>query len=126
MAVWSYVPQEAMAEALTTYAPVSTAGLQAEYPTVGPRAFIRSFHLRYVTVTSDDAQGMAEFFLDRRGAFEPFDWVSPNDGATYHVRFGSAMRLEHFAPGFLRTGEVVFTVAHGYGEGTYGGGGYGG
>lgn len=34
-----------------------------------------------------DADAIEQFVIDRRGAFEAFEWTNPVDGKTYIVRF---------------------------------------
>lgn len=34
-----------------------------------------------------DADAIWNFYVARKGTFEPFSWISPIDGKTYNVRF---------------------------------------
>jgi phage-related protein len=34
-----------------------------------------------------DADESWDFYVDRKGTFESFEWTSPIDGETYNVRF---------------------------------------
>lgn len=135
MAHWGFMPQDVLDEEIGADVAVAIVSpLTINVERAGPE-LTRGFRLRYSVLTSADAQAMAAFYTARRGAWEPFDWINPNDMRVYSVRFDSRMRLEHFAPGFFRHGlDLAFVVLDaeaqasptGYGEGGYGEGGYGG
>jgi hypothetical protein len=46
-----------------------------------------SFKLRWKILVKADADAIRDFFIARKGAFESFDWLNPEDGITYKVRF---------------------------------------
>lgn len=114
MAVWPYPPQVVLNETLE--APMRRTASAPR--TLGANAVAgdmrRAFRLRYSTVDSAEASGMAAFFTDRRGGFEPFTFVNPNDQYPYAVRFAADLTLDFFSPGLLRTGaELTFVVVSG-------------
>lgn len=112
MATWGYTPQNVFAESVTY--DVRVAVVTPATRTVGlasPNG-IRAFRLQYGVVTSSDLAGMAAFYTARRGPFESFSWINPNDHRAYAVRFDGAMRAELFTPGLWR-GEVAFEVVDG-------------
>lgn len=114
MAVWPYPPQAVLSETLeapmrrNSSAPrtIQANGIAADMQ--------RAFRLRYTVVDSAEASGMAQFFEDRRGGFEAFTFINPNDQFPYAVRFASDLTLDFFAPAMLRTGtELTFVVVSG-------------
>src|SRR5581483_7542536 len=109
MAFWPYPPQEVLAETLTADARLGPVGPRAMTAGALTSDLVRGFRLTYGIVTSEDADGMARFFCARRGSYEAFQWVNPNDARVYLVRFDTSMRLEMFTPGLLRSGMIQFT-----------------
>lgn len=109
-AVWSFVPQEQFTESLLSdVTQVQVSPLKDWVGTITDGS-LRSFELRYTVVTSAIVKNMAQFFTDRRGAYDPFQFRNPNDDQDYIVRFDTDLRPEHFAPGFFRTNPLTFTL----------------
>lgn len=113
MALWAFsaAPQDVLAETLTAFPTVTLVGPQSDLVGRWVDDVTRGFRLRYTTVTSDIASQMGAFFRDRRGAFEAFDFINPNDGRAYLVRFDSDLQIEYFTPAYFRTGgDLLFVV----------------
>lgn len=106
MALWAFSasPQDVFVETITGHPVVTPIGPQSDVVGRQIDDATRGFRLRYTTVTSDIASQMGQFFRDRRGMYEAFDFVNPNDALVYLVRFDTAMRVEYFTPGYFRTG----------------------
>lgn len=111
MATWPYPPQEALDDVTTVAANVAQMNPSTAYAGLSGAVQRRVLRLRYGVVSADDAQGMAEFYADRRGSFEAFDVIHPLDGRVYRVRFDATMRRELFTPVYFRAGgEIVLEV----------------
>ncbi len=115
MAVWPYPPQGVLTDVLSPDGWL-VAGLSPATEVTGAVTTeqARLFRLQYVTVESADCAGMRAFYVARRGGCDPFDFLNPNDGFAYRVRFLDTMALEWFQPTWFRAGgEVVFVVTSG-------------
>jgi hypothetical protein len=114
MATWPYPPQLVLTETLV--APTRRSSSAPRTINVGGIAadLQRSFRLRYTAIDSAECSGMADFFLARRGGFEAFTFVNPNDQFPYAVRFATDLTLDFFTPALFRAGgELVFMVVSG-------------
>jgi len=113
MAVWSYSPQDVLAETIavdTTVTQVSPGSAIAgqKTPTI-----VRAWQLRYSLVDTATVRSMAAFFTTQQGPFTAFDFFNPNTLTTHRVRFDSGMAIDLFAPGFVRGGDVRLMSAVG-------------
>lgn len=114
MAVWPYPPQSVLTETLTAFVRQSASAPRTEVTDAITENLIRAFRLRYTTVDSSDATGMAAFFAARRGGFETFTFFNPNDGRPYAVRCATDQTLTLFTPGLWQSGvDLVFVVVSG-------------
>lgn len=107
MAVWSYSPQEILGETIATathVTQVSPASAIAGQPTTN---VTRAFHLRYSLVDTATVASMAAFFTTQQGPLLAFDYFHIGDRQTYRVRFDSALTMDLFQPGWLRTGDII-------------------
>jgi hypothetical protein len=109
---WPYPPQGVFEERLGAAAIVADVGPRATITGRVTEDLVRLFRLRYTVVTTGQADRMWDFYRARHGAFQPFDFINPNDGAVYFVRFANpGLDFENFLPGFWRGGgELAFTV----------------
>lgn len=114
MSTWPYPPQTVLTETLAVPVRRNTIGLRHDI--VAPRSptYTRAFRLRYTTIDSAEAAGMWAFLQARRGGFEPFDFVNPNDHSAYRVRCLDASALSLYSPGLYSAGtELTFVVVSG-------------
>ncbi len=108
MAVWSYMPQEAMVETWTTH--VSVVPLSPLSTVVGTlvNSATKSVRLRYTINDSATCNSMEAFFVAQQGPFKAFQWFF--EGNTYTVRFDASFTAEMFTPGLLRENDVPFVM----------------
>ena len=104
--VWSYSPQEIMAETLVGNVTQDRVSLQSAIVGRSTALVARTWRLRYTVVTTSQCTSMAAFFVANQGAFQEFQFRNPNDSVLYRARFDSTMVIEYFTPGFLRFGEI--------------------
>lgn len=109
--VWSFSPQEAVAETLTADVRLTTVSPQAEVSGRATGNVTRAFRLRYTAVSTAEASSMAAFFDAQQGTFQSFTLISPVDQRSYAVRFDVGMKPQLFFADRLRQGsELVFVV----------------
>jgi len=133
VAIWSYAPQEILAETLTADLRLITLTPQAEVSGRITTNLRRAWRLRYTAVTTAECASMAAFYATQQGAYLPFTFISPNDQRSYQVRFDAAFIPELFQPDLLALGGDLLLVTTsaadgimlheewGYGELGYGG-----
>lgn len=112
MATWGWTPEVVLVESIAFDVRQSVVTPQARHVGQPVGDGVRAFRLQYGIVSSSDLAGMAAFYTARRGPFESFGWIHPNDNRAYQVRFDSALRVELFTAQHWRTGaDIVLEVA---------------
>lgn len=110
MAVWSYMPQDVLTETVAVPTRATETAPGASVVGVLSRTITREIRTRYTLVDTVTANSMAAFYTAQRGAFAAFQLFHHNDTRLHTVRFASEMALELFAPGWLRTNDLIFVT----------------
>ena len=71
---------------------------------------LRIFVLQFLMLDWEtEAQEIFDFFIARKGSYEAFEWVNPNDDVTYNVTFmEDFVDLARFAYNLYSLGEIQF------------------
>ena len=107
---WTILPQTAFGEMLEHGAVNVTVGPQALVTGTPTGNFLRTFHLQFALVNSQDCAAMLAVFRNQKGGYFPFTFVNPNDGISYLVRFDPLMHADLFTPIYFQANPLVFTV----------------
>lgn len=68
---------------------------------------LRLFTLQYEALEQEEAETILNFFISRKGSFEAFSWLNPNDNIYYTVVFDEDfINLARFAYQLYTLGEV--------------------
>src|SRR5437899_3336493 len=108
--LWAFVPQDVLVETLEAAGTIVPVGPQSVVTGRATGEFIRAFDLRYSIVTSEDCRAMTRFFIGQRGAWQPFDFVNPNDQRAYRVRFDPSVSVDLFTPAIFAVDGLRLTV----------------
>ena len=65
------------------------------------------FKISFNGLTKDEADALYDFYIARKGAFEPFRWTNPEDNTQYIVRFEKdIINHDAFTLRLYRFGEI--------------------